>query len=111
MPGTARRARGVCGRRGLAGRQGDLLREFPAPAITRIRGYVFTEARIDCKAWQHRLRRSVLYPARSLEASRWLDRYSTDHERGGRPMPPDHDHFSGHVIQVGLRGVPDRETG
>ena len=26
-------------------------------------------------------------------------------------MPPDHDHFSGRVIQVGLRRVPDRETG
>jgi hypothetical protein len=25
-------------------------------------------------------------------------------------MPPDHDHFSGRVIQVGLR-MPDRETG
>ena len=26
-------------------------------------------------------------------------------------MPPDHDHFSGRVIQVGLRRMPDRETG
>ena len=26
-------------------------------------------------------------------------------------MLPDHDHFSGRVIQVGLRRVPDRETG
>jgi hypothetical protein len=26
-------------------------------------------------------------------------------------MLPDHDHFSGRVIQVGLRRVPDRGTG
>jgi hypothetical protein len=26
-------------------------------------------------------------------------------------MLPDHDHFSGRVIQVGLRRLPDRETG
>jgi hypothetical protein len=26
-------------------------------------------------------------------------------------MPPDHDHFSGRVILVGLQRMPDRETG
>jgi hypothetical protein len=26
-------------------------------------------------------------------------------------MPPDHDHFSGRAIQVGLRRMLDRETG
>jgi hypothetical protein len=26
-------------------------------------------------------------------------------------MPPHHDHFSGRVIRVGLRRVPDQETG
>jgi len=26
-------------------------------------------------------------------------------------MPPDHDHFSSRVIPVGLRRMPDRETG
>jgi hypothetical protein len=26
-------------------------------------------------------------------------------------MPPDHDHFSGRVIRVGPRRMPDRETG
>ena len=26
-------------------------------------------------------------------------------------MLPDHDHFSGRVIQVGLRRMPNRETG
>ena len=26
-------------------------------------------------------------------------------------MPPDHDHFSGRVILVGLPRMPDRETG
>jgi hypothetical protein len=26
-------------------------------------------------------------------------------------MPPDHDHVSGRVIPVGLRRMPDRETG
>jgi hypothetical protein len=25
-------------------------------------------------------------------------------------MPPDHDHFSGRVIPVGLQRMPDRET-
>lgn len=49
-----------------------------------------------------------------------------DHERGRRPIPPDHDHFSGIVnlddagpvmreivlpIPAGLRRIPDRETG
>src|SRR5690348_8774669 len=52
------------------------------PAVDRIRRYVFTEARIDCKAWQHRFEAFCAVPAGSLEASRWLDRYSTDHERG-----------------------------
>ena len=38
------------------------------PAIDRIRRYVFTKARIDCKAWQHRLRRPVPWSLAGLTA-------------------------------------------
>jgi len=65
-------------------------------------------------------------PARSLEASWRLDRYSTEPRVEGPPIPPDHDHFKGSVnlddagpvmreiawpIPVGLPRIPDRETG
>src|ERR1700750_2202472 len=34
------------------------------PAVDRIRRYVFTEARIDCKAWQHRSEAFCAVPGR-----------------------------------------------
>jgi hypothetical protein len=87
---------------------------------------VFTETSIVCKALAAQIEAFCAVPARSPEASWRLDRYSTEPRAEGPPIPPDHDHFNGSVnlddagpvmreiawpMLVGLRRIPDRETG
>ena len=67
-------------------------------ALTRnIRRSVFTEATIDCKALAALIEAFCAVPVRSLAAHGGLIDTQRNHERGGRPMPPDHDHFTGSV--------------
>ena len=70
----------------------------PGPRGTHGRRCVFTEATIDCQALGSADEAFCTVPARSLEASRRFDSILNGTMRGvGRPMPPDHDHFSASV--------------
>jgi hypothetical protein len=61
------------------GREAVTIRDL---TVDRNRRSVFTEATIDCKALAAQIEAFCAVPARSLEASRRLDRYSAEPREG-----------------------------